>query len=133
MIRAGSILILIGLLIFMPACNTINAKKGAIGDEKFDARGVKLHYLVVGKGEPVLLIHGFTSSVALNWQLPGIINLLSKNYQVIALDMPGHGLSDKPTDRDAYGLQLVEDVIRLLDHLKVKKAHIVGYSMGGMI
>jgi len=69
----------------------------------------------------------------MNWQLPGAVALLSKNYQVIALDLPGHGLSDKPEDETAYGLQLVEDVARLLDHLDIKKAHIVGYSMGGMI
>jgi pimeloyl-ACP methyl ester carboxylesterase len=45
----------------------------------------------------------------------------------------GHGLSDKPTKEEAYGPELVEDVTRLLDHLKIKKAHVVGYSMGGII
>jgi pimeloyl-ACP methyl ester carboxylesterase len=59
--------------------------------------------------------------------------LLAKHYQVIALDVRGHGLSDKPMKEDAYGPELVEDVARLLDHLKIKKAHIVGYSMGGII
>ena len=101
--------------------------------ETLDVRGVKIHYIVEGKGEPVVLIHGLYSSAAVNWQMPGIISLLSKDYQVIALDMPGHGESDKPENPDAYGLQMVEDVVQLLDHLKVKKAHIVGYSMGGMV
>jgi pimeloyl-ACP methyl ester carboxylesterase len=50
-----------------------------------------------------------------------------------ALDLPGHGQSDKPQDDSAYGPELVEDVVRLLDHLDIKKAHVVGYSMGGMI
>ncbi|MCE9547954.1 MAG: alpha/beta hydrolase [Planctomycetia bacterium] len=58
---------------------------------------------------------------------------MSKNFQVIALDVRGHGLSDKPTREDAYGPELVGDVIRLMDHLHIKKAHIVGYSMGGII
>ena len=52
---------------------------------------------------------------------------------MIALDVRGHGLSDKPTNEDAYGVELAEDIVRLLDHLKIKKAHIVGYSMGGVI
>ncbi len=106
------------------------------GDEtrqSFDSNGVKISYLVEGKGEPVVLIHGLYSSAVMNWQLPGIVGLLAKDYQVIALDVPGHGQSDKPETDAAYGLEMVEDVVRLLDHLKLKKAHIVGYSMGGMI
>jgi pimeloyl-ACP methyl ester carboxylesterase len=99
----------------------------------FDAKGVKVRYSVRGKGEPVVLIHGWLSSAGLNWELPGTSALLAKDYQVIALDVRGHGLSDKPTKEEAYGPELVEDVVRLLDHLKIKKAHIVGYSMGGII
>ena len=102
-------------------------------DRMFDANGVQLHYIVEGEGEPVVLIHGLYSSARINWQMPGIVSLLSKKYRVIALDMPGHGESDKPADEEAYGLELVEDVVRLLDHLRIQKAHIVGYSMGGMI
>lgn len=99
----------------------------------FDANGVKVAYLVEGKGEPVVLIHGWLSSAGINWVLPGTSGLLAKDYQVIALDVRGHGLSDKPTNDDTYGPELVEDIVRLLDHLRVKKAHIVGYSMGGII
>ena len=65
--------------------------------------------------------------------LPGTGVLLAKDFQVIALDVRGHGLSDTPTNEDAYGMELVEDIVRLLDDLKIKKAHIVGYSMGGVI
>lgn len=103
------------------------------GIQTFDANGVKISYAVDGKGEPVVLIHGWLASGGLGWDLPGITAALAKDYQVIRLDMPGHGLSDKPTKEEAYGLELVEDVIRLLDRLKIKKAHIVGYSMGGII
>ena len=101
--------------------------------QTFDANGVKLHYIVEGKGQPVVLIHGLHSSIRRNWQMPGVISLLSKVYQIIALDLPGHGESDKPTSEAAYGAEMVEDVVRLLDHLDIKRAHIVGYSMGGMI
>jgi pimeloyl-ACP methyl ester carboxylesterase len=101
--------------------------------QMLDAGGVKVWYFVQGKGEPVVLLHGWLSNAGLNWVLPGITGQLAKDYQVIALDVRGHGLSDKPTNDDAYGPELVEDVVRVLDHLKIKKAHIVGYSMGGII
>ena len=101
--------------------------------QTFDANGVKIWYFVQGKGEPVVLIHGWISSAAINWVVPGTSALLAKDYRVIALDMRGHGLSDKPTKEEAYGPELVEDIGRLLDHLKIKKVHIVGYSMGGIV
>ncbi|MBO0863243.1 MAG: hypothetical protein J2P21_33080 [Chloracidobacterium sp.] len=47
----------------------------------FDAKGVKLHYIVEGEGEPVVLIHGLRSSARISWQTPGIISLLSKKYK----------------------------------------------------
>jgi pimeloyl-ACP methyl ester carboxylesterase len=101
--------------------------------QTFDSNGVKIAYYVQGKGEPVVLIHGWLSSAGINWSAPGTAALLAKDFQVIALDVRGHGLSEKPTKEDAYGPELVEDVVRLLDHLKIKKAHVVGYSMGGVI
>lgn len=99
----------------------------------FDAQGVKIHYLEQGTGPPVVLIHGLHASAELNWNLPGILGALAKDHRVIALDLPGHGRSDKPQEEAAYGLRLVEDVVLLMDHLKIDKAHVVGYSLGGMV
>jgi pimeloyl-ACP methyl ester carboxylesterase len=99
----------------------------------FDSKGVKIHYLGEGRGEFVLLIHGFTASIDLNWRAPGIIKALAQNYRVIALDNRGHGKSEKPHDSKKYGTEMVEDAVRLLDHLKIRKAHVVGYSMGAII
>jgi pimeloyl-ACP methyl ester carboxylesterase len=101
-------------------------------DSFFDSAGVKIHYIVEGHGEPVLLITGFGGSIQ-NWYALGIIRELSNTFQVIALDPRGHGQSDKPHDPKSYGMNLVEDPIRLLNHLKIRKAHVVGYSMGGNI
>jgi pimeloyl-ACP methyl ester carboxylesterase len=101
--------------------------------QSFDANGVKIWYFVEGKGEPVVLIHGWLSSAGINWALPGTSALLAKDHQVIALDMRGHGLSDKPTNEDLYGPKLVQDIVRLMDHLQIKKAHVIGYSMGGIV
>jgi pimeloyl-ACP methyl ester carboxylesterase len=106
---------------------------GETTQASFDSKGVKIAYTVRGRGEPVILIHGWLASGRLNWDLPGISDLLAKDHRVITIDMPGHGLSDKPTKMEAYGPELVEDVLRSMDHLKIKKAHVVGYSMGGII
>lgn len=101
--------------------------------DTFDAKGVKIYYTIEGKGEPVVLIHGLYSTGLANWKLPGIVAELAKDHQVIVLDLPGHGLSEKPKNKEAYGVQMADDVVLLLDHLKIDKAHIVGYSLGGMI
>jgi pimeloyl-ACP methyl ester carboxylesterase len=102
-------------------------------EQSFDSGGVRIQYIIEGKGEPVLLIHGFAANVQMQWAVPGLIRSLAKDYQVIALDNRGHGKSDKPHDPKQYGTEMVEDVVRLLDHLKIKKAHVVGYSMGAII
>lgn len=102
-------------------------------DQFFDSAGVKIHYTIQGKGEPVVLIHGFAANIANNWAQPGIIKALAENYEVVAIDNRGHGQSDKPHDPAAYGTRMTDDVLRLMDHLKIKRAHIVGYSMGGFM
>jgi pimeloyl-ACP methyl ester carboxylesterase len=123
--------LLVAVVFAVPPGPARAADKAAL--KSFNANGVKIAYLDHGKGEPVVLIHGWLSSAGLNWALPGTTAVLAKDFRVIAVDVRGHGLSDKPTKDDAYGPQLVEDVVRLLDHLKIKKAHVVGYSMGGII
>ena len=108
-------------------------KGPAVQDGYFDSNGVKIHYTVQGSGEPVLLIHGFTANIPIQWDNPGVTAALAAHYKVIALDNRGHGKSGKPHDAKQYGKEMVEDSMRLLDHLKIKKAHIVGYSMGAML
>lgn len=105
----------------------------APGDHTFDADGIELRYSVTGQGQPVVLLHGFTASVETNWKGPGVVDRLAEGFQVIALDQRGHGKSGKPHDPASYGEEMVLDVIRLLDHVGIEKAHVVGYSMGGFI
>ncbi|MBX7168896.1 MAG: alpha/beta hydrolase [Pirellulales bacterium] len=109
------------------------AAKPKLEHRFFDSAGVKIRYVDVGQGEPVLLIHGFTANIEQQWRAPGILDALAKNYRVIALDNRGHGGSGKPHDPKDYGLEMAADPVRLLDHLGIDRAHIVGYSMGGMI
>jgi hypothetical protein len=125
--------LLVTVLVFASVLICRYVSSAALESDFFDARGVKIHYLIEGTGEPVVLIHGLDSSAAINWEMPGTIDALAKDHLVIALDLPGYGQSDKPVEASAYGRQWVEDVILLLDHLKIEKAHIVGYSMGGMV
>jgi pimeloyl-ACP methyl ester carboxylesterase len=111
----------------------LHASQQSAGDS-FDSNGVQIHYVDKGRGTPVVLIHGFTGSYARHWEAPGVIDALEKaGYRVLAMDCRGHGESGKPHDAGQYGLEMVRDVVRLLDHLKIARAHVVGYSMGGSI
>ncbi|MEK6301274.1 MAG: alpha/beta hydrolase [Acidobacteriota bacterium] len=92
--------------------------------------GVKIHYYVMGKGTPVILVHGYTGTAWGNWFSNGIAQALAKNHMVVALDCRNHGKSDKPV---ANGPGKAQDVVELMDLLKITKAHIHGYSMGGGI
>jgi pimeloyl-ACP methyl ester carboxylesterase len=100
----------------------------------FDSHGLKIHYLGQGRGAPVLLIHGFGSSAEELWARTGMLERLARRWRVVAYDARGHGHSDKPHDAARYGLaNMRADAIALLDHLKIARARVVGYSMGGRI
>jgi pimeloyl-ACP methyl ester carboxylesterase len=105
----------------------------ALEDKYFDSAGLNIHYVEQGAGEPVILLHGFTSNIENAWIDRGIFAELAKTYRVIAFDSRGHGKSDKPHDRAQYGREMGRDIIRLMDYLKLPNAHIMGYSMGAQI
>lgn len=104
------------------------------GEPKHDyfttSDGIKIHYMTLGRGTPVVLIHGYTGSAEGNWFRNGVAELLAKDHRVVAIDCRNHGRSDKPTPRSPGE---AKDVIEMMDHLKIAKAHIHGYSMGGAI
>ena len=95
--------------------------------------GTVIHYLIEGRGDPVVLLHGITGTAASNWGAAGLIDRLAEEFQIIAVDQRGHGKSDKPHDPASYGERMALDVVDLLDHLRLQQAHVVGYSMGGFI
>lgn len=101
-------------------------------DRFFDSGGVRIRYVDHGAGAPVVLVHGFTASIERSWIDTGLLPDLARDYRVIAFDLRGHGKSDKPHDPKAYE-DLAADVIRLMDHLELQQAHLVGYSLGGII
>lgn len=99
---------------------------------RFEVDGVALHYVVMGQGTPIVLVHGYTSSGA-SWLSNGIAERLAGDHRVLVLDARGHGKSGKPHNVDAYGTQMAADVVALLDHEGIERAHLVGYSMGGLL
>ena len=101
----------------------------------FDSSGVEIAYCDEGRGRPIVLVHGFAASVEANWRASGWIEALAgAGRRVVALDCRGHGASAKPHDPEAYGGDAMPgDVVRLMDHLEIERADLMGYSMGGMI
>ena len=96
---------------------------------------VEIAYLDQGEGEPVMLVHGFASTKEINWVHPSWTQTLTRaGRRVIAFDNRGHGASTKLYDPAAYQMTLMADDVRaLLDHLKIERADVMGYSMGGRI
>jgi len=129
LIGAGALAALCALVLGVTTYLLVHRVEGSF----FDSNGVRIHYTVEGEGEPVILVHGLAANADLNWRRPGVIRALSRHYRVIAFDLRGHGLSGKPQDPNAYGSEMIEDIARLMDHLKIGKAHIAGYSLGGFL
>jgi pimeloyl-ACP methyl ester carboxylesterase len=124
----------IGLLIAALVALAPASLAQTIAAQSFDSNGVQISYADRGRGVPVVLIHGFTGTYARHWEGPGVMQALeTAGYRVVAMDCRGHGQSGKPADPAKYGMEMVADVLRLLDHLKIERAHVVGYSMGGAI
>lgn len=91
--------------------------------------GIKVWYAIFGRGEPVLLLHGGLAN-ANYWGRQ--VRALQRHYQVIVMDSRGHGRSSR--NQEPYGYDLMaSDVVALLDHLKIRKAAIVGWSDGAII
>lgn len=105
----------------------------------FSSDGVEIAYIDETTSDPgapvVLLIHGFASSLRINWVDTGWVGTLKDaGYRVVALDNRGHGRSAKLYEPAVYAPHLMaEDARCLLDHLGVERAHLMGYSMGARI
>jgi pimeloyl-ACP methyl ester carboxylesterase len=103
-------------------------RKGGYG-EYVTVNGNRIRYFVVGSGQKVLLLHGFGGFLE-SWAFN--IPPLSKNYQVYAIDLPGHGLSDKPVKfyNTAFAIESADDI---MEALGIKQAILIGHSLGGAV
>lgn len=105
----------------------------------FSSDGVEIAYIDEGQSAagraPVLLIHGFASTHRVNWvDTTWVGALTAAGHRVVAFDNRGHGRSAKLYDPAAYSAPIMaEDARRLLDHLGIPSAHVMGYSMGARI
>jgi len=134
------VIIMTGFLLFSCSANrhtgeSIREKVKAmrIGESRYiDIEGRKMHYLEAGSGEPLVLIHGWICWGAY-WK--HVMPLLSQRYHVYALDLPGHGLSDRTSDGSVkYDTpSQAKRVIEFMDKTGIEKAYVVGHSMGGEI
>ena len=98
-------------------------------------KNISIYYEQHGEGVPIVLVHGGAVSFAANYAVYGWVELLTqRGFQVIGLDLRGHGLSDKPLDASAYGTANVAgDVLAVMDELELKEVAIVGYSLGSAV
>lgn len=107
---------------------------------RFSSDGVEIAFIDLApttepSGRTVVLVHGFASSHVVNWvNTQWTKTLTHAGHRVVALDNRGHGQSEKLYDPDAYHANVMaEDVRRLLDHLDLPRADVMGYSMGARI
>jgi len=101
----------------------------------FSSDGVEIAYSVSGEGDPILLIHGFASNAQVNWVDTGWTKVLEREGRtVISIDNRGHGESAKLYDSALYSAPIMaDDAARLLDHLGIVQADVMGYSMGARV
>lgn len=101
----------------------------------FENGGVLLDYLDEGEGPVVVLVHGFASNRAVNWVNTGWVTALARaGHRVLAPDNRGHGRSARLYEPALYTAPtMAGDVIALLDHVGVRRAVLMGYSMGARI
>ena len=92
-----------------------------------DVNGIKLYHEIHGEGEPLVLIHGGLTTIG---EMQGWVEPLAKTWQVIAVEMQGHGRT-ADTDRPISFTTMGDDIAALLDHLTIPKADLVGHSFGG--
>ena len=96
-----------------------------------EVNGIRLYYEVTGKGRPIVFVHGFGCGIR-SWDPQ--VSALARTHRVVAYDVRGHGLSEAPAEAAAYSQATsVEDLRQLLAVLKIRRAAVVGLSMGGNI
>jgi pimeloyl-ACP methyl ester carboxylesterase len=95
-----------------------------------DVNGLHMYYEVQGEGSPLVLLHGGVQSIDLSFA--GLIPELVGRHRVIGVELKGHGRT-ADIDRDSTSAALAGDVVALLDHLGIDRAHVLGFSLGAAV
>lgn len=98
-------------------------------DHELTAGDVTLRYRDTGTGDPVILIHGYGAAL----ESMAAIGAALPQHRTVAFDVRGFGRSSKFAEPARFGQSIVDDVTRLMDHLKISRAHLIGHSMGALI
>ena len=102
----------------------------AAPDQFFLSGTARLRFREAGSGDPVILIHGLTRQLE-HWA--GVGDSLARDHRVVVFDLRGHGQSTRFKETRYFGEELANDVVRLLDHLRIPSAHLVGHSLGAVV
>ena len=122
--------ILMAAIFFLAAC-TCNGQQLKPAESGYaPANGVQIYYEVYGEGKPLVLLHGAFYTIELNWGQ--LIPELAKTRKIIAIEFQGHGHSPY-SDRKLDIGTLARDVEAVMNHLKIDRADVAGYSMGGSV
>lgn len=98
-----------------------------------DRDGMKIYYQVEGKGPAIVMLYGGMGLMD-NWYKYSFVDSLKQNYQLVLIDLRGHGKSAKPHDPELYLMkEFTADTIAIMDKLEIEKAHFWGYSLGGYL
>src|SRR5829696_9107098 len=101
--------------LLLAAVSLAAAQSAAPPDQFFDSNGVQVRYVEQGTGTPVVMLHGYTGTLDRHFIANGVFANVAKDHRAIAMDLRAHGKSGKPHDPKAYGDELANDVVRLLD------------------
>ena len=95
-----------------------------------NAGGLKIHYAVAGTGQTIIFVHGWTCDAS-SWQYQ--IPAFSSRYQVVTLDLPGHGKSDSPAQKD-FSMGLFASAVEAVRKaVHARRVVLVGHSMGAIV